>query len=96
MSCNFAMFRENEWSWYGIPEGKHQPLEFTAHVTRNFNFRNRVPPFHIHTRHLSTVLSVYLSLTSSDIFSHGCKSWAALTAVQKALEEKRNQMEKYT
>lgn len=34
------MFREDEWSWYSIPEGKHQTLEFTEHVTRNFSFRN--------------------------------------------------------
>lgn len=37
-----------------------------------------------------------LSLTSYDLFPHGWMSWAALAAVQKALEEKRNQMEKYT
>lgn len=40
--------------------------------------------------------SFYLSLTSCDLFPHGCKSWVALAAVQKALEGKHNQMEKYT
>lgn len=38
----------------------------------------------------------YLSLTSYDLFPHGSMSWAGLAAVQKALERKCNQMEKYT
>lgn len=42
------MFRDGEWSWYSIPEGKHQPLEFTEYVSRNFNFRSTVSPFYIH------------------------------------------------
>lgn len=50
-----------------------------------------------HTRQTFEYTSFfYLSLTSYDLFPHGWMSWAALAAVQKALEEKRNQMEKYT
>ena len=90
------MFREDEWSWYSIPEGKYQPLEFAEHVTRNFNFRNTEFLHFIYTPGIWVQLLFYLSLTSYDLFPHGCKSWATLAAVQKALEGKRNQMEKYT
>lgn len=92
------MFRDGEWSWYSIPEGKHQPLEFTEYVSRNFNFRSTVSPFHMHIRHLSTTpyFFFYLSLASSDLFPHGCRSWTVLAAVHKALEGKCNQIEKYT
>lgn len=37
MSCNFILFEK--MSWYSTPAGKYQPLEFTEHVTRNFDFR---------------------------------------------------------
>lgn len=97
MNCNFIMFKEDEWSWYSIPEGKHQWLEFTEHVTKNFNFRNREFLHFIYTPGLWIQILFFICHWQAVIyFLMGVKSWVALAAVQRALEGKHNQMEKYT
>lgn len=96
MNCNFIMFKEDEWSWCSIPEGKHQWLEFTEHVTRNFNFRNREFLHFIHTPGLWVQILFFICHWQAVIdFLMGVKSWFALAAVQKAPEGKQSNGEVY-